>query len=64
MSGNSHLVPDIIKDLLSKVINSTDVNERARYLNQAMAIRDACAKTIDKATTMPFPKAMNARKRN
>lgn len=59
MSGNSHLVPDIIKDLLSKMINATSTNERDYYELQVKTIRDACNAGLAKSAVTP----VRARKR-
>lgn len=51
---NNYLVPDIIKDLLSKMINATSSNERHSYELQVKTIRDACNTALTKAATTPI----------
>lgn len=54
MSGNTtYLVPDIIKELLSKMINATSQNERLAYELQVRTIRDACNTALSRAVTTP-----------
>lgn len=54
MSGNSHLVPDIIKDLLSKMINATSATERQNYELQVKMIRDVCNTALMKVVNTPI----------
>jgi hypothetical protein len=49
--NNNYLVPDIIKDLLVKMINATSQNERQAYELQIRTIRDACNTALTKAST-------------
>jgi hypothetical protein len=51
--SNNYLVPDIIKDLLSKMINATSQNERQAYELQIRTIRDACNTALGKIITTP-----------
>lgn len=53
MSGNTYLVPDIIRELLSKMINATGQNERQAYELQVRTIRDACNIALSKNVTIP-----------
>lgn len=51
--NNQHLVPDIIKDLLTKMINATSLTERQNYELQVKTIRDICNTALAKAATTP-----------
>ena len=51
MSQNNYLVPDIIKDILSKMINATSQTERQYYEMQVKTIRDTCNTALSKAAT-------------
>jgi hypothetical protein len=54
MNGTGHLVPDIIKDLLAKMINATSMNERHNYELQVKAISAACTAALNRAATTPI----------
>jgi len=56
---NNFLVPEIIKDLLAKMINATSQNERQAYELQVRTIRDVCNVALTKVSTM----AVKTRKR-
>ena len=49
--NKDYLVPEIIKDLLMKLINATSQNEKQSYELQVRTIRDACNITLTKAST-------------
>lgn len=51
---NNYLVPDIIKDLLAKMVNATSSNERQAYELQVKTIRDACNTALTKVATAPI----------
>lgn len=53
MSG-THLVPDIIKDLMAKLLNATSLTERQNYELQVKAIKTACTLALNKAATTPI----------
>jgi hypothetical protein len=50
---NNYLVPDIIRDLLAKMINATSSNERQAYELQVKTIRDACNTALTKIASTP-----------
>jgi hypothetical protein len=51
--NNRHLIPDIINDLMSKMINATSHTERQNYEVQVRTIRDVCTAALNKAATTP-----------
>jgi len=51
---NNYLVPDIIRDLLAKMINATSPNERQAYELQVKTIRDACNTALMRVSSTPI----------
>jgi hypothetical protein len=51
---NNYLVPDIIRDLLAKMINATSPNERQAYELQVKTIRDACNTALTRVSSTPI----------
>jgi len=52
-SNTTYLVPDIIKELIIKMINATSQNERLAYELQVRTIRDACNTALGRTITTP-----------
>jgi hypothetical protein len=56
--NNSHLIPDIIKDTVRKLLTATSANERHNYTLQVKAIADLCTAALAKTrNNEPVPKA-------
>lgn len=47
--NNSHLIPDIIKDTVRKLLTATSANERHNYSMQVKAIADLCNAALAKS---------------
>jgi hypothetical protein len=49
MINNNFIVPDIIRDLVSKMLNTKNTNEKMNYILKIEAIRDICNQALVKA---------------
>jgi hypothetical protein len=53
---NNYIIPEVIKELCRKLLNSTSQNEKQNYMIQVEAIRDLCNASIMKANTTQIKK--------
>ena len=51
---NNYLIPESIKELVSKLLSATSTNEKQNYALQIEAIRNFCNVALAKAATTPI----------
>ena len=50
--NNSHLIPDMIKDIVHKLLTATSANERHNYTLQVKAISELCTAALGKSRNL------------